>query len=116
MIRQATRGGEVFRAVADPTRRGLLDLLRERERSVTELRACFRMSQPAISQHLDVLRRARLVRARRDGRRRLYELNAKPIEEVFRWAAGYKAFFDPQGHAWAFRSAAGGRKGPENNA
>jgi uncharacterized glyoxalase superfamily protein PhnB len=43
------------------------------------------------------------VRARRDGRRRVYELEAKPVEDIYRWAANYKAFFDPEGHAWAFR-------------
>jgi DNA-binding transcriptional ArsR family regulator len=91
----------VFRAVADPTRRALLDLLREREQSVNELRVRFRMSQPAISQHLRVLRRAQLVRARREGRRRLYQLSAQPIAQVYRWAASYKLFFDPSGHAWA---------------
>jgi DNA-binding transcriptional ArsR family regulator len=91
----------VFRAVADPTRRALLDLLREREQSVNELRVRFRMSQPAISQHLGVLRRAKLVRARREGRRRLYQLNAEPIAQVYRWAQNYKLFFGPAGHAWA---------------
>jgi DNA-binding transcriptional ArsR family regulator len=94
---------EVFRAVADPTRRALLDLLIEREQSVNELHGRFRVSQPAISQHLDILRRAGLVRAQRDGRRVLYGLNARPLEQIYRWAATYKAFFDPQGHAWAFR-------------
>jgi len=93
----------VFRAVADPTRRALLDLLLGREHSVNELRAQFKMSQPAISQHLRVLRRAGLVRAHREGRRRLYQLEAKPIESIYRWAATYKMFFDPQRHAWAFR-------------
>jgi len=44
-----------------------------------------------------------LVRARRDGRRRLYQLEAKPIENIYRWAAAYKVFFDPEGHAWAFK-------------
>jgi DNA-binding transcriptional ArsR family regulator len=94
----------VFRAVADPTRRALLDLLLEREQSVNELRVRFRMSQPAISQHLRVLRRAKLVRARREGRRRMYQLSAQPIAQVYRWAGNYKLFFDPAGHAWAFGS------------
>ena len=66
---------DVFRAVADPTRRALLDLLRESDRSVRELRGPFRMSQPAISQHLRILRRAGLVRARQVGRQRLYQIN-----------------------------------------
>lgn len=95
----------MFRAVADPTRRALMDLLLDREHSVNELRVRFRISQPAISQHLGVLRRAGLVRARRDGRRRVYQLEAKPVEDIYRWAANYKAFFDPEGHAWVFRGA-----------
>jgi len=103
VISQPAQGRAVFRAVADPTRRALLDLLLAREHSVNELRLRFKMSQPAISQHLGVLRRAGLVRARRDGRRRLYQLEAKPIENIYRWAAAYKVFFDPEGHAWAFK-------------
>lgn len=98
----------VFRAVADPTRRALLDLLRVREQSVNELRVRFRMSQPAISQHLRVLRRANLVKARREGRRKMYQLSASPIAKVYRWAETYKLFFDPAGHAWAFGRGAGG--------
>lgn len=97
------RGRAVFRAVADPTRRALLDLLLQQEQSVNELRVRFRISQPAISQHLGVLRRAGLVATRRDGRRRLYRLQAKPIEQVYRWAGNYKAFFDVAGHAWVIR-------------
>jgi len=105
MNRPPNRGAQdtpVFRAVADPTRRALLGLLLEREQSVNELRMRFRMTQPAISQHLRVLRRADLVRARREGRRRVYHLNAQPIAKVYRWAENYKLFFDPAGHAWAF--------------
>jgi DNA-binding transcriptional ArsR family regulator len=95
----------VFRAVADPTRRALLELLRGREQSVNELRVRFRMSQPAISQHLGVLRRANLVKARREGRRKMYQLSASPIAKVYQWAETYKLFFDPAGHAWAFGKA-----------
>ncbi|HWZ97902.1 MAG TPA: metalloregulator ArsR/SmtB family transcription factor [Candidatus Dormibacteraeota bacterium] len=97
------KGSTVFRAIADPTRRALLDMLLLREQSVNELRVRFRVSQPAISQHLNVLRRAGLVRVRRDGRRRVYQLNAEPIAAIYRWAGSYKAFFDPEGHAWILR-------------
>ncbi len=85
---------DVFRAVADPTRRALLDLLLYSDRSVRELAGGFRMSQPAISQHLRILRKAGLVRARRAGRRRLYHVNPKPVREVYQWAANYKQFLD----------------------
>ncbi len=60
-------------ALADPTRRRLLDRLRRRPRAVGELARYLRVTQPAVSQHLAVLRRARLVRSRPDGRRRLYQ-------------------------------------------
>jgi len=103
VIPNQSQGSAVFRAVADPTRRALLGLLLGREHSVNELRVRFKMSQPAISQHLRVLRRAGLVRARREGRRRMYQLEAKPIGNVYRWALAYKMFFDPQGHARALR-------------
>jgi DNA-binding transcriptional ArsR family regulator len=80
---------DVFRAIADPTRRRMLDLLRDSERSVSELAEPFHMSQPAISQHLRVLELAGLVRARRVGRTRLYRLEPEPLEEVADWALHY---------------------------
>ena len=95
-----------FAALADPTRRAMLDLLLESERTAGELAGPFRMSQPAISQHLRVLREAGLVRGRPAGRQRRYRLNLKPILEVYGWAAKYKEFADPFGHAW--RLAKGG--------
>jgi DNA-binding transcriptional ArsR family regulator len=59
------------------------------------------MSQPAISQHLRILRDAGLVRVRQSGRQRFYCLNAAPLSEVFEWARVYRTLFaDPSGHAW----------------
>lgn len=80
---------DVFRAIADPTRRRMLDLLLASERSVSELGASFDISQPAVSQHLRVLELAGLVRARRVGRTRLYRLEPGPLEEVADWALHY---------------------------
>ncbi len=92
---------DVFRAVADPTRRALLDTLRTAEHSVTSLSGPFRVSQPAISQHLKILRDAGLVRVRQEGRQRLYGLNAQPLRAVYEWANLYRHLFtDPTGHAW----------------
>ena len=92
---------DVFRAVADPTRRALLDRLRDAEQSVTDLAGPFRMTQPAISQHLRILRHAGLVRARKVGRHRVYRLDARPLRDVFAWASLYRDLFtDPSGHAW----------------
>jgi DNA-binding transcriptional ArsR family regulator len=84
---------DVFYAIADPTRRGLLDLLSEREESVNFLAGRFAMSRPAISQHLGVLLQTRLVCARRVGRERRYRLNPKPLEEIHDWVAHYERFW-----------------------
>lgn len=100
-----TASANVFRAVADPTRRALLDLLRESDRSVSELARPFRISQPAISQHLRILRKAGLVRARRVRRQRLYRINPRAVQEVYEWAAKYKQFTDPFGHVWTLAPA-----------
>ena len=83
----------VFRSIADPTRRRILDLLKEGERSATALGAPFRMSQPALSQHLRVLRDTKLVSVRTEGRRRIYGLNPEPLEELYDWVAHYQRFW-----------------------
>lgn len=83
----------VFQAVSDPTRRALLDLLADGERAVRDLLGFFRMTQPAISQHLRVLREAGLVSERRAGRLRIYSLNANPLRAVYDWAAHYERFW-----------------------
>jgi DNA-binding transcriptional ArsR family regulator len=84
-----------FAAVADPTRRAILDRLRGGEAAAGELAAGFAMSRPAVSKHLRVLREARLVRERRgsDGRQRVYALTPAPLREVAEWAATYEAFW-----------------------
>ncbi|MCC7479362.1 winged helix-turn-helix transcriptional regulator [bacterium] len=84
----------VFRAVSDPTRRALLELLAQAEYSVSELLEHFKVSQPAISQHLRLLLDAGLARVRTDGRRRLYSLDAAPLREIHDWAAHYERFWD----------------------
>jgi DNA-binding transcriptional ArsR family regulator len=91
--RRAARRDAVFRALADPTRRAMLDRLRDRESSVSELAEPFSMSQPAVSQHLKVLADAGLVRARRDGRQRLYRLRPAPLREAFDWLERYARFW-----------------------
>ena len=97
---------DVFRAVADPTRRAMLDLLRQAESSVGELHSPFRMTKPAISQHLKILRKAGLVTATRARRRRIYRLNAFPLRGLLDWAMPFKRFTDPSGHFWDLRKAA----------
>ena len=84
---------DVFRAVADGTRRAILDLLEKGERTVSDLVARFRVSQPAISKHLKVLRDAGLVDQRKDGRARIYRLRPQPLREVARWIEHYERFW-----------------------
>jgi DNA-binding transcriptional ArsR family regulator len=79
-----------FDVVAEPTRRRILDLLRERSRPVGELVDLFGLSQPLISKHLRVLRDAGLVRVRQDGQRRWYELRPAPLVEVDAWLEPYR--------------------------
>lgn len=84
----------VYRAIADPTRRGILDLLRDGERCVVELLEFFSCSQPTLSKHLRVLLQARLVRARKRGRERWYRLDARGLAGVHDWVATYERFWN----------------------
>jgi DNA-binding transcriptional ArsR family regulator len=84
---------DVFQAVADPTRRAILDRLRGGNAPVTDLASGFAMSRPAISKHLRVLRQAGLVRERRAGRQRVYQLTPAPLEDVAQWAEAYRSFW-----------------------
>lgn len=80
----------IFEALADPTRRRILDLLRERPRLVGELVDLIQISQPGISKQLKVLREAGLVRVRQDAQRRWYELRLEPLAEIEAWLAPYR--------------------------
>ena len=84
---------DVFRAVSDPTRRQMLELLGVGERTADELAQPFDMSQPAVSQHLRVLRDAGLVNVRKEGRHRVYSLDPQPLREVFDWAHYFEGFW-----------------------
>jgi DNA-binding transcriptional ArsR family regulator len=77
-------------AVAEPSRRAILELLRQREHSVGELVLRLRLSQPGVSKHLRVLREAGLVRVRADGRLRWYGLRAEPLAELDAWLEPYR--------------------------
>lgn len=88
-----------FSAIAHPTRRAVLNALMDGQRSANELRRAVApqaggASQAAFSEHLSVLSRAGLVRARAKGRERLYALNAGPLAAVFDWLKPYEAFWD----------------------
>jgi DNA-binding transcriptional ArsR family regulator len=87
---QAMTTTSTFEVLAEPTRRRILDLLRERERSVGELVSGLSMSQPGVSKHLRVLRDAGLVQVRADAQRRIYGLKPEPLSELDRWLAPYR--------------------------
>lgn len=82
-----------FTALADPTRRTIVELLAEGERSAGELAAEFETSRPAVSRHLRVLREHGLVSAREHGRRRLYALEPAPLAELDEWLSHYREFW-----------------------
>lgn len=90
---RALAHADVFRAIADPTRRAILDRLRAGAAPVNALAADFAQSRPAISKHLRVLRDARLVRERRVGRERVYQIDPIPLQQVAGWIEGYRAFW-----------------------
>ena len=83
----------MFRAIADPTRRAILDRLRAGPTPVNALAADFHQSRPAISRHLRVLRGARLVSERRAGRERVYRLEPRPLRRVAGWIESYRTFW-----------------------
>jgi DNA-binding transcriptional ArsR family regulator len=79
-----------FEVLSEPTRRSILDLLREGERPVGELVQVLELSQPAVSKHLRVLRDAGLVEARVDAQRRVYRIVPGPLRDVDEWLAPYR--------------------------
>jgi DNA-binding transcriptional ArsR family regulator len=79
-----------FDVLAEPTRRRILDLLRDQERPVNELVRTLELSQPGVSKHLKVLRDAGLVEVRQDAQRRLYRVRPEPLTEIEAWLAPYR--------------------------
>lgn len=83
-----------FEVLADPTRRRILDLLREQPRLVGELAELLKISQPGVSKHLRVLREAGLVNVRQDAQRHWYELRSEPLAEIDAWLQPYRQFLE----------------------
>ena len=79
-----------FDVLAEPNRRRILDLLRGKERAVGDLVDALAVSQPAVSKHLAVLRRAGLVEVRTDGPRRIYTVRPEPLQDIDAWLAPYR--------------------------
>src|SRR4030088_3661532 len=82
-----------FQALADPTRRAVLDLLRRGSQPAGQIAGAFPVSRPAISKPLRLLRRAHLVREHREGRNRVYQLNPEPLRAVDSWLEQYRSFW-----------------------
>ena len=85
---------DVFFAISDPTRRAVLDLLTRGSRNAGDIAARFpRLTQPAVSRHLKVLRDARLVNVEVNAQRRIYKLDPGGLEELYEWVAKYQAMW-----------------------
>ena len=99
MVTQSVaRNKSVFGAVADPTRRAILDLLRAGELPAGELARQFRVSRPAVSRHIRILKDAGLVRESRAAQSRRYSLSPEPLAELDQWLAGYRVFWAARLH------------------
>src|SRR3954452_15379525 len=83
-----------FAALADPTRRAILERLAQGEATVTELVSPFRLSQPAISKHLKVLEKAGLITRGRDAQRRPCRIAAEPLAEANEWLEDYRKIWE----------------------
>ena len=83
-----------FDVLAEPTRRRILDLIRDEERPVNELVAKLAISQPGVSKHLRVLREAGLVELRQEAQWRVYRLRPEPLAEVDDWLARYRSLWE----------------------
>ena len=87
---------DAFLALADPTRRRIIESLADGESAFGTLAGQFEMSRPAVSQHLTVLREAGLVSVRRDAQRRIYRLYADGLGELEQWLEKVKRFWGPR--------------------
>jgi DNA-binding transcriptional ArsR family regulator len=93
MARAATTS-DAFNAISEPRRREILVLLRGGERPVTDLALSLGMTQPQASKHLRVLREVGLVRDRKAGKQRLYDLDARGLRPIHEWAGGFEQFWN----------------------
>jgi DNA-binding transcriptional ArsR family regulator len=95
-VARAATTSDAFNAVAEPSRREILNYLAREERSVSAIVAGLRLGQPSVSKHLRVLREVGLVRVRRDGRQMLYRTNAEAIRPLYEWAQTFERFWAHQ--------------------
>lgn len=85
---------DVFKAIADPTRREVLRLLSENERPISKIADHFNMSRTAVTKHLQILTEAELISGRKEGREKIYQLHPEPLNEVKQWLSYYEKFWD----------------------
>lgn len=93
MARAATTS-DAFNAIAEPQRRRILTLLKGQEQAVSDLAEVLGLNQPTASKHLRVLREVGLVYVRRDGKRRLYGLDARGLQPIHEWTGGFERFWN----------------------
>ncbi len=93
MGRPPVEATDVFRALADPTRRVILSTLCDGGLAVADIASAFPVSRPAVSKHLRILKEADLVVEERHGRNRVYALNAGPLQDVDEWLDEYRTFW-----------------------
>lgn len=94
MVATLNRGSDVFSAISHPARRHMLDLLAAEDRSVNTIAGHFKMSRPAVSQHLRILLDAGLVTEERHGRERRYHFVPEQLGPVRDWLTQYERFWD----------------------
>jgi DNA-binding transcriptional ArsR family regulator len=85
----------VFEVIVEPNRRAILGLLASSEKSVGEIEAQLRMTQPTVSKHLKVLRDAGFVQSRIDAQRRVYKIQPEPLQELEAWLEPFRRFWTP---------------------
>lgn len=85
---------DIFFALADPTRRDILDMLRHSDRNLAEISGQFDMSRPAVSKHIKILERADLVHIETQGRHRIHRLNPDGLRPVHDWLRIFDQFWD----------------------
>jgi DNA-binding transcriptional ArsR family regulator len=84
---------DIFKVIADPTRRAILDVLQDQQLPVSKICNQFALTQGAVSQHLKILREVDLVKVTKAGRQRLYSANPLPLLQVFEWLLHYQKFW-----------------------
>lgn len=94
MPNQSPQLNRVFQALADPTRRAVLEQLGRGPAAMSELHRSFTMALPSFSQHLDVLETCGLVRSQKTGRVRTYRLVPKPLEQVDQWMSRQRSLWE----------------------